>query len=194
MLVPNTSATGGYINQTTGPMEGVSFRRFIGSVLVAVSGLPAEYVRPSWQIDPPPIPSISTNWLAFGQAGRRVDYSSYQRMLANGEKIEQQTHEECDFLLVFYGPDCLDIAARVRDGFRIIQNQEALNLQGMAMVGDSDVIHVPELINDRYYDRADMTITIRRELRREYQILSFLGSDGTISANDSGSRILTVDF
>ena len=192
--MPNTSATGGYLTQTEGPIEGVSFRRFIGGVLVGVSGLPAEYVRPSWQTNPPPIPGIDVNWMAFGQSGRRGEYSSYLTTDIDGTKTEQRTHEECDFLLVFYGPDCLDIAGRVRDAFRIEQNHEALQLQGMAMVGDTDIIHAPELINDRYYDRADMTITIRREVRRSYSILSFAGAHGTITANGSGAGSIQDEF
>jgi hypothetical protein len=192
--MPNTSATGGYLTQTEGSIDGVSFRRFIGAVLVGVSGFQAEYVRPSWQTNPPPIPNIDVNWMAFGQTGRRGEYSSYLMTDIDGTKTEQRTHEECDFLLTFYGPDCLDIAARVRDGFRIEQNQEALQLHGMAMVGNTDIIHAPELINDRYFDRADMTITIRREVKRSYPILSFTGAHGTITANGSGAVSIQEEF
>lgn len=179
----NTSATGGYLQQVVGPLEGINLRRFIGTVLVGVSGFAPEMVRPAWQQNPPPIPNIDTNWMAFGITARRADNDPYQVEKDDGQRTLMLRHEELDILLAFYGPDCLQKAAEVREGFELTQNTESLLLAGMAYIDLSDIIHAPELVNDRYFDRADTTLTIRREVRREYRILNFVSAYGAIHAN-----------
>lgn len=179
----NTSATGGYLQQVVGPLEGLNLRRFIGTVLVGVSGFAPEMVRPAWQQNPPPIPNIDTNWMAFGITARRADNDPYQVEKDDGQRTLMLRHEELDIMLAFYGPDCLQKAAEVREGFELTQNTESLLLAGMAYIDLSDIIHAPELVNDRYFDRADTTLTIRREVRREYRILNFVSAYGAIHAN-----------
>lgn len=181
--MPNTSATGGYLQQVAGPLEGLDLRRFIGTVLVGVSGFAPEMVRPAWQQNPPPVPNIDTNWMAFGITARRADNDPYQSEKDDGQRTLMLRHEELDIMLAFYGPDCLQKAAEVREGFELTQNTESLLLAGMAYIDLSDIIHAPELVNDRYFDRADTTLTIRREVRREYRILNFVSANGAIHAN-----------
>lgn len=181
--MPNTSATGGYLQQVAGPLEGLDLRRFIGTVLVGVSGFEPELVRPAWQQNPPPVPNIDTNWMAFGITARRADNDPYQVEKDDGQRTLMLRHEELDIMLAFYGPDCLQKAAEVREGFELTQNTESLLLAGMAYIDLSDIIHAPELVNDRYFDRADTTLTIRREVRREYRILNFVSANGAIHAN-----------
>lgn len=181
--MPNTSATGGYLQQVAGPLEGLDLRRFIGTVLVGVSGFEPEMVRPAWQQNPPPVPNIDTNWMAFGITARRADNDPYQSEKDDGQRTIMSRHEELDIMLAFYGPDCLQKAAEVREGFELTQNTESLLLAGMAYIDLSDIIHAPELVNDRYFDRADTTLTIRREVRREYRILNFVSAYGAIHAN-----------
>lgn len=179
----NTSATGGYLQQVAGPLEGLDLRRFIGTVLVGVSGFAPEMVRPAWQQNPPPVPGIDVNWMAFGITARRADNDPYQVEKDDGQRTLMLRHEELDIMLAFYGPDCLQKAAEVREGFELTQNTESLLLAGMAYIDLSDIIHAPELVNDRYFDRADTTLTIRREVRREYRILNFVSAYGAIHAN-----------
>lgn len=179
----NTSATGGYLQQVAGPLEGLDLRRFIGTVLVGVSGFAPEMVRPAWQQNPPPVPNIDTNWMAFGITARRADNDPYQVEKDDGLRTLMIRHEELDIMLAFYGPDCLQKAAEVREGFELTQNTESLLLAGMAYIDLSDIIHAPELVNDRWFDRADTTLTIRREVRREYRILNFVSANGAIHAN-----------
>ena len=181
--MPNTSATGGYLQQVVGPMEGLDLRRFLGTVLVGVSGLDPKLVRPAWQQNPPTVPSIDTDWVAFGITARRADNDPYQAEKDDGQRSIMSRHEELDVLLNFYGPNCLQLAAEVRDGFELTQNTESLLLAGMAYIGLSDIVHAPELVNERFYDRADTTLTIRREVRREYRILNFVSANGAIRAN-----------
>lgn len=179
----NTSATGGYLRQTNSPVDNLDFRRFIGTMLVGLSGLATNLVRPAWQPNPAPVPDIETDWMAFGQTSRRTDMYPFVIEDENETGAEQIRHEENDFLLTFYGPNCLGNAAELRDATDITQNQEALSLAGMAIVDYTDITHAPELVNERWFDRCDMTITIRREIRRQYTILTFVSANGVIKAN-----------
>ncbi len=179
----NTSATGGYLSPTTTTIDGLSFRRFIGTMLCGLSGLTASLVRPSWQEAPPPIPDIDITWVAFGITAQRADNSPYVEEKVSGLGADTQRHEEVDILVVSYGPECLSMQGEIREGLYLAQNRETLYLASIGLVGTSDIIHTPELINGRYFDRADMTITIRREVRRTYSVLNFVGVAGTIYAN-----------
>lgn len=189
----NTSATGGVLTPTTITPAGISFRRFIGTMLVGLSGIDATLVRPSWQENPPPVPDFGVDWLAFGITAQRADASPYIKVDVTGDGSETARHEEVDILVVAYGANCLQKQGEIRDGLYIAQNRENLYLSAMGLVGTSDITHAPELINGRYFDRADMTITLRREVMREYRILSFLGCAGTIEANRDITT-LTVDW
>lgn len=181
--MPNTSATGGYLTQTSSSIDGQALRRFLQSVIVGVTGLNATLVRPMWQQNPPPIPSIDVDWCGFAIMTQRPEKGAFHEQLnAGGATLLR--HEELDLLCAFYGPSCLVNAGLLRDGLELIaQNREQLFLAGMGVNGFSDITHAPELVNDRFFDRADITMTIQREIRRSYDILHFVGASGTVTAN-----------
>jgi hypothetical protein len=180
--VPDSS-TGGYLQQVSGPTEGLDLRRFIGTMLAGVSGISSTLVRPAWQTNPAPVPGIDTNWMAFAILARRADNDPYQIETNSGLGLSMIVHEEMDVLLTFYGPDCIQKAAETRDGFELSQNSESLKIAGMVCVDLSDIIHAPEMVNGRYFDRADTTMRLRREIRREYAVLNFVSASGYIYAN-----------
>lgn len=183
--MPNSSATGGYLTQTSSSVDGLALRRFLQSVIVGVSGLGATLVRPMWQQNPPPIPSIDIDWCGFAIMAQRHESGAYHQQLdAGGANIIR--HEEIDLLCAFYGPNCLVNAGALRDGVEMIaQNRAQLLLAGMGIKGFSEITHSPELVNDRFFDRADITMTIVREIRRGYDVLHFVGASGGIVANRS---------
>lgn len=181
--MPNSSATGGYLTQTSSSIDGQALRRFLQSVIVGVTGLNAALVRPMWQQNPPPIPSIDVDWCGFAIMTQRPEKGAFHEQLdAGGATLLR--HEELDLLCAFYGPNCLVNAGLLRDGLELIaQNREQLFLAGMGVNGFSDITHAPELVNDRFFDRADITMTIQREIRRSYDILHFVGASGNVTAN-----------
>lgn len=189
----NTSATGGYLLQTAASIDGLDLRRFLGAFIVGVSGLPAEYVRPAWQPNPAPVPGIDVDWAAFGITNRRADSDPYIEQNADGPESTLSRQEDLDILVTFYGPNCLDRAAQFRDGTDLTQNTESLFLSGMGIADISDIVHAPELVNERWFDRCDLTITIRREIKREYRILNFVSAYGEIDAN-RGTETLSREW
>jgi len=176
----NTSATGGYLAPTTAPLDDQALRRFIHSVIVGVTGLATDKVRPAWQPNPPVRPAIDVNWAAYAIVNQTAEAgTAYQAMQAD-DTYKLKRHESFDVLVSMYGPLCQAYAGVLREGLEISQNREALYLASMAYVGSSSVIHVPELVNERWFDRADITLTFRREIVRDYPVLHFLSAGGLL--------------
>lgn len=171
----NNSATGGALTQTVGPGSDQSLRRFLQALLAGVSGLAGNLVRQNWARNPAPVPSIEVDWIGFGIVNVRPDVNPYMVQVSEGA-ARMQRHETFDVICMCYGDNCQDLAGQVRDGLYLSQNQESLMLAGMGFVECVGPVHVPELVNDRYQDRADLTITFAREIRREYAILAFTGA------------------
>lgn len=182
--MPNTSATGGYLQDVSPPAEGVALRRFIGELLAGVTGLPGELVRPQWQENPPPVPAFGTDWLAYGVTARRVEAGLPWQAWKDGDGSHLRRHEMLDVQLIAYGENAEAILAALRDGLDVAQNREQLFLAGVAVQDFGAIIHAPELINERWWNRADATLTLQREVRRVYPILSFVAAYGDINAQD----------
>ena len=81
-------------------------------------------------------------------------------------------------------------ATVLRDGLQIPQNSDQLVAAGMAVLGSEGIQYLPELVNDRWYERTDITINMNRNLARTYDILSLLSAEGTLYFDD----VATEDF
>lgn len=98
-----------------------------------------------------------------------------------------QRHEELDIQCAIYGPDALANTSLVRDGFYIPQNLEALRSVNMGLREVTEAMRVPDLVNERWRDRWEMTVSLRREILRSYPILNILSVAGTITAGFANS-------
>lgn len=189
----NTSATGGYIQPFQPVGSDQEFRRFLQQVLVNVSQLPDEMVLQAWQANVNLVNQINQDWLSFGILSRTPDATPYFSMGTQEEGLNYQRYESIDIGCFFYGPNCQSYAALVRDNLTIPQNTDILGFGGIGITNFSETRHVPELYNDHWFDRADLTITVMREIRRTYPTLSFTQSGGTLYVN-SATTTQTVDW
>lgn len=190
----NTSATGGYLvpASSAGFPSGESLTQFIQTILVGISGFTdPSLVRPDWQIAPPNNPDITVDWIGFGVAVTSPDANAYvnsnddgSSTLVRQERLEIRCH--------FYGPNCMDISTLVRDGFQIQQNLEALERANLGFAYVEDAVRIPDLINERWCDRVQMSVFLRRQQVREYPVLPLLSAKGTIKAE--GSQIFSEDW
>jgi hypothetical protein len=188
----NDSSTGGYLPpQPPLPLNDTDLQHFLHDVIVGITNLSNDLVRPAWQQNPPPLPPINTDWCAFSITTETADNEPAQVQISD-LLTEMRTNELINLLCTFYGNNAQYFSTALRDGIYMSQNREPLLLAGMGLVGVNDIIHAPELINDRYYNRYDLTIVIRREMKRQFPILTFLKAEGTISA-DNGA-IIERDF
>lgn len=177
----NTSATGGYAQptQTTGNPKGLTLVQFIQSVLAGIADLPGPLVRPKWQTEEPVQPDIKTNWLAFGISSMQPAFNAFISM--NPDNTTQlQRQEQLEVQVSIYGPDALDYAGLIIDGFQIPQNQAGLLSANMGLVEVTKALHIPELINERFFNRYELQVILNRQVQRLYPILNFLSLTGTI--------------
>jgi len=142
---------------------------FFQALIVSLTGLPGNYVRPRWQQNAPVQPDISTNWCAFGQVRSSADFNANE---AHINKMNVTLRNEViELQCSFYGPQADNYARDLRDGLQVAQNREVLTLNGMGLVDTGDLTPVPEETKGRWYYRIDLPLRIRRVLLREYPVL-----------------------
>ncbi len=101
--------------------------------------------------------------------------------LTNGNTSNNSTqrHQEQEINCTFYGPQSDEYVDIIADGFQISQNLEALRLANMGFVCTNDATQVPDLINERWVDRYEMTVRLAKTRIQKsfYPVLSFFISE-----------------
>ena len=191
----NDSSTGGYLvaASTPSPLEDDALVDFLHDVVEGITGLPGSLIRPRWQSDPPNLPDKSVTWGSIGVVSRKTEgYPQTSHQDGVGDMLVR--YERIDVALTFYGPACESAAAILRDGLFIAQNREALSLAGYGLRDVSDIDTVPELLKGQWLSRADVTVTMMRQIKRVYPVLSVASLQGTlIAAGSAGVLTRTVN-
>jgi hypothetical protein len=149
------------------------------TVLVGISGLDGPLVRPSWQPAPPKRPDIDVDWIGFGVSVATPDANSYVAIDDAGNGVSQR-HQTLELSCAIYGPNCIDVYGLLEDGFQVPQNLYALKSASMGFKEIGAARRLPELINERWYDRVQTSIFIRREIQRTYAIPTIVSVTGVI--------------
>lgn len=185
----NTSATGGYLTLTSLPVTDRDLSRLVHDVLAGVTGLNAELVRPAWQVNAPIRPLLDVLWCAYSIVNRTTEAGTAWQQWQSATGSQLQRMESFDVVASFYGPDCQTYAGILRDGLELSQNREQLALLAVTYAYADQIVHVPELVNDRWYDRADIMLHFRRTIKNTYAILNLTNASGnyTTDAGLSGS-------
>jgi hypothetical protein len=167
---------------------GLSLRQFIQTVLVGISNVPGPLVRPRWQPEPPKQPDINVNWIAFGIDSATPDAGAYISSTPENQTATQR-NETLQIGISTYGPDALDTYGLIRDGFQIEANRYALFNANMGFVEITAARQVPDLVNQRWIDRVESTIVLRRAIQRTYGVTTIVSAAGTIYVPD-----ITTDY
>lgn len=193
-----TSATGGYLLPTTPfPIDDELLSRRLSNVVSGVTGLPGNMVRPRWQENPPPIPAPDQDWAAVGvtmyptSAGtpeiRHVSDSDGHSLLS--------VFSEVRVLASFYGPSCSSRARLCQVAVWIDQNWEQLKPLGLRVANVGDVTITAEEVDETWYRRADLPVTLVQDASHIYSILNVLSAHGVTHAGRPGtSETVDVPF
>ncbi|HHJ4449415.1 TPA: hypothetical protein ACQJMR_005086 [Raoultella ornithinolytica] len=139
-----------------------------------VTGLDATLVYPRWTDPQQAIPKNGTTWCAFGITGIQEDFNP--AYLQGEESTEQWSHETVSLILCFYGPQGLATATRFRDGLLVAQNNDGLNQAGLTFLQHGQILNLPELINNQWVRRYDISVDLRRKIIRQYGIQSLVNA------------------
>lgn len=169
----NDSTTPGYLTPTgSGPAYDVELERLISRWIRGLTGMDTKRVFPRWTDPQIQIPKNGTTWCAFGITG--VEEDAYPAYIQADENAEQWSHETIEILCCFYGPQGMSTATQFRNGLFVAQNNDELKSIGLAFLDCGRIFNLPELINNQWVRRYDMTVRLRRKVVREYGIKSLV--------------------
>lgn len=181
----NDSATGGYLSPVSPvPPEDDALAAIFQQAIVGITGLAGALVRPRWQSVVPQQPEPSTDWCAFGIT--ETDPADFPAVEHDGTGNGSSTlhrHEEITLLASFYGPGASSNAKTLRDGLYLSQNREALQAEGIDLVGADGIRTAPDFINQQWVRRYDVPLNFRRHAARTYPVLNLLSADPVIDTD-----------
>lgn len=177
--------TQGYIQPSTtnGYPNGLSLEQFIQTVFTGISGIDGTLVRPDWQPNPPAQPDIDVDWMGIGIGDLSPDANSYLSGSDNNVQSSQR-HETLDVQCQIYGPNAGKNYGLLRDGFQLDANRSALFQANMGFVEITRGRRVPDLYNQRWYNRIICSVFLTAEILRTYPVLTLVSASGTIYIPD----------
>lgn len=180
----NDSTARGYLTPVgDGPKYDEDLEREVSRWIRGVTGLPATKVYPRWTSTQAKIPNNGINWCGFGITTVPQPLSQADVQVSE-EESEQWTWEQVTVICCFYGPQGAQLAALFRSGVFVEQNNAELNRVGLSLVDAGTIYNLPELINNQWVRRYDLTVTISRKNVRTYNIKSIVDGNVTISTGD----------
>ncbi|MBN3744617.1 hypothetical protein G3N96_04095 [Burkholderia sp. Se-20373] len=190
----NDSSTGGYLAPAVDapPAEDDALDDLVHDLIAGITALAPNLVRPRWQPTVPKQPEPSVDWCAFGVQEQEPDAGPAIRHDGTGDGHDTYIrHLDVDVMCTFYGPRAKGYAQRLADGLAIPQNREQLQLQDMAFVSVGPIRAAPDLVNQQWVRRYDMTVTLRRKITRTYAVLN-LKSATVATTTDSSTPVAGV--
>jgi hypothetical protein len=175
-----TSATGGTLlpASSPAPLEDVDLDAAFQSAVAAITGIDGTLVRPRWQPNPPKQPEPNVDWCALSVMDSKPDAGP--AIIHDGSGLGSDInirHEELVVLVSFYGPRSQWFAGVLRDGIGIPQNMESLKQIDIAFVECGPTRTAPELVNQQWIRRRDMSMRFRRKVTRLYSIRNIASAD-----------------
>lgn len=167
------STEAGYLAPTPpGPLNDLALEDLFQQVVVSLTGLPGNLVRPRWQPNPPNQPSAETDWIAIGVSHGETQWDAYQRfepLPEPGSYIVEGT-EVLRANVSFYGPNNEAVKNRLLFGLQVSQNRDALEVQKIKYQGAGSPVNLPALLKEYWTLRVDVTLNFTRWVTRTYPI------------------------
>lgn len=184
------SSTGGYLAPLSpAPAADDVLENQIQAAIVGITALAGRMVRPVWQPDPPAKEDLHIDWCAYRIVASDANWLPSIVHHPEGEGTDEAIRqEEVEVLASFYGPNAYGLAARLRDGLSIPQNQEALRAQGFGFVEAARIWAAPDFVNNQWVRRQDLRFKLTRAVSRTYGVRNLLSAEGSITGPDGNTN------
>lgn len=170
----NSSADAGYLTPIGSDRnDDETLERQLSRWIRGVTGLPDTMVRPRWTSELAAMQLPGVNWCSFGITKFTPDANPAFVNQSDGD-TQMWRHETFECLISFYGPAGQRNVSVFYDGATIPQNNDELVKIGLSFISSGAVYAVPELLNDQWVRRYDITVRLRRKVIREYGIKSLV--------------------
>lgn len=177
------SSTGGALLPTSpAPLNDLDLDKVFQALVVSLTGLAGPFVRPRWQAEPAPAPDFGATWAAVGVTVSDDDQFPVQSF-DESDGLTLIRHERLDVLCSFYGPHAQRAARDLRDAIIINQNTDQLEPYAIRYAWTTEPIKAPELIQNRWTNRIDVTLTFKRQIERTYAVLALTDAVGGLVAD-----------
>lgn len=173
--------TGQYIQPTPSivlpdVIDDIDLDQLFQDAVVQITGLPGTLVFERFQNDPNAVvrrPESTVNWCAIAVTTSESDDSPVIEPVDDPTQVKYSDHEGIEVLASFYGPNSGRYAGLFRDGIKIPQNMEALQSNNIFFQEAQRIVRVPELVNQQWQMRRDLSLTFRRKIERLYPVGRF---------------------
>lgn len=192
-IAPNSSVAG-ILQPSNVIPDDQALELSLNPTIAQITGLDGnKYIRPRWQPDPPVTPDRATNWVALGITRRASP------TVAATKQIDALTaavirYQEFDILLSWYGPDSGSLGAIFADGLQIGQNRDLLRQYDFGIVTIGDATRAPDLFKEKFRNRYDQTLTLRRRTERIYSVEALVGFGITLHTDPVGETPVTINY
>ena len=173
-MTADSTAPGYLAPLSPAPAEDIDLDALIQPAIVGITGMDDALVVIKGQPVPPEQPGRAITWCAFGvrdidpQVNPDTVHIGYADQGLGVDRVFRQ--EEIEVIASFYGPAARAMASRLRDGFAVGQNRDALRASGLVYVRPERVTGIADLVNQQFVRRADFVFRLRRMVGRTYPI------------------------
>lgn len=191
--VPNSS-TAGFLGSISNIPNDQALEDALNPTIAGITQLDKDtQIRPRFQEDPPAVPDRNTNWVAFGIVRILSDTcaATVQQSATSALVIRNQ---EIEVLLSWYGPQAGNYAEVFRDGLQIDQNRDLLNANELGIISIGEARKAPEMFKQKYLNRWDMTLMLRRRTARQFSILTLAGFGITLHTDPVGETPIQINY
>lgn len=180
------SSTTGYLAGATALPYDKELEDLFQTVIVGITGLQGNLVRPRYQPNPPTWPGFDVDWCAFNVYVRPTLWNAYQTINADGSYNVEGT-EVLEATLSFYGPRYQALEREWRDGMQLSQNRDVLTNAGIVFLEFAEPVVVPVLMKEMWVKKVDIRGTFHRWAVRTYNVRTLTEAVGVIRNQPSSA-------
>jgi hypothetical protein len=159
--------------------ETFNLSHVIHDFLVSLTGFDNTLVRPMYQPNPPTVPPFGTDWIAFNISQTEMNGSSYQVLNAS-DVFKMQRQLKYNVVIAIYGANASVTASTIRSGMELSQNWDSLRVYSIALSKVGSIMRVPELHNQRWLDRYNITLELNHITSETAGIMSIISATENI--------------